>query len=220
MTLPDNWEDGQTIHGSDIDAIADAVNEDTTGVAELQTEVGAESAEIAVLQSASLASPADQFCTIDRLSVGNWTIDPPSGAVSLTFGRPGADLSVSNIAVAVGAAAASDCTVCQLGIYSVDEAGDLALLAATANDPTLCSSANSSPSAALGSEVTLRAGTTYAFAFLMAAATMPQIHGSYTTDSQLAPILNASLPNQESLPASIPAASLQTNYFSTYVRAF
>lgn len=145
-----------------------------------------------------------------------------SGTVSLTYWTA-AKTEVCNqlSAVSGGVAAGATPTYAAMGIYLVDSAGNLALLAQCASDTTLFSVTFSTNTRALTSQLGKVAGQRYAFGLLVvSAAGMPTPVGPNGT-LQLAsipPRLAGQLAGQAALPASIPAGSV-ANSASGYLAA-
>lgn len=210
MTLPNNWQDGQTVHGSDINAISSQINEDTNAIAELQTELSA---------PLILSQPTAMFCTLPRTQENEVTVGVRE--LNLTYFEAPSALPVANIGCLTGSTAAASVTLAKFGIYSVDPSGNLTLIAATANTTGLFAGTYSGYQAALTASVSLAQGSMYAVGYLIDAVTMPTLIGSYTVDdANLPPRICGLLTSQTDLPSSIPAGSVAHNYRVFYARLF
>lgn len=112
-------------------------------------------------------------------------------------------------------AAAATPTLCRVGLYSVDSYGNLALVAATANDTALFASTNTAYTRSWSTPIQKTAGSTYAVGILQvsggATATfLGANHGGsvIAAEAFLAPTFCANLSSQSDLPASVAVASL------------
>lgn len=113
-----------------------------------------------------------------------------------------------------GTAAAATPTLCRIGVYSVAANGDLALVAATANDVTLFAAANTAYTRALTASFAKVAGQRYAIGpLIVTAAAAPTVLGNGlwgSTPAELgaAPRLAGVLSSQADLPTTALAASV------------
>lgn len=116
--------------------------------------------------------------------------------------------NVRNLSGATAAGATP--TLCRIGIYSVAANGDIALLAAIANDTTLWAATFTPYTRALTAAFQKIAGTRYAWGQLcVTGAAAPTFPGSVNgLVPNTAPRLSATLAAQADLPASVANASL------------
>ena len=109
-----------------------------------------------------------------------------SGYVTFSFWTADKTEPINNVKVTTGGTAAGATpTLCRMGIYSVNAAGDLtALLAATANDTSLFAAANTVYTRALTTQFNKVAGQRYATALLVVTgAAMPKFIGASAPSS-------------------------------------
>lgn len=109
-------------------------------------------------------------------------------------------------------AAGATPTLCKVGVYEVAGNGDLTLLGATANTPSLWANQNATYETALTTPVDIVAGVRYAFAIIIVtAAQVPNLVGmnypSANSAASLEPRLMAAVPAQTDLAPSYTAAA-------------
>lgn len=109
-----------------------------------------------------------------------------------------------------GTAAGATPTLCRVGLYSVAANGDIALLAAIANDTTLWAGTFTHYTRALTAQFNKVAGIRYAWGQLcVTGATAPTFAGSVSgLVPNSAPRISATLAAQADLPANVANASL------------
>lgn len=112
-------------------------------------------------------------------------------------------------------------TLVRLGVYSVDGAGNLNLVASTVNDTSLFAAASTTYTKALSAFWNKIAGQRYAIAALVVtAATAPTVGGiigGSASEYGLAPRLCSAITAVSDLPASIVAASLADTIYMPYI---
>lgn len=151
---------------------------------------------------------------LPRLDViGAETINA-SGTVHLTYFTARKTESVTKIRMLTDATAATGVTLARMGVYSVDGAGNLTLLAACASDTTLFNAIYSPFQRNLTAPFAKVKGTRYAVAVIVVGAGMPNLTGLTCSgaDASLPPRLCGILPGQTDLPANIAAGSVVEDY--------
>lgn len=109
----------------------------------------------------------------------------------------------------VGSTLATGNTLSRIGIYQVDSAGDLTLIADTANDTTFWTTSGQR-SKSLSASFTKTRGVRYAIGLLCVGAA-PTFHGStagVAAEFALAPRLNGYVDSLADLPSSATSASV------------
>jgi hypothetical protein len=148
--------------------------------------------------------------TIDRVAV-NGTLTSVSGIAYYAFFTPLESVTVDTITLATGTTAAASVTTIRAGLYTYD--GTTAtLVARTANDPTMFTSANTTFDRSFDSaggypeSYTLVAGERYAFGVVIIATTMPSLVGCSTGSTASAginaldPRISGAVTGQTELP--------------------
>lgn len=200
MTLRDDWADGDTVHGTDLNDIADNVN-----------------FLVAAAANAIISQPSGAICTLPRARSDEAPVS--SGELNLTYFQAPAAYTVHNATIFTGDTAAAGVTVAKIGIFSVDESANLTLIGSTPNTPTIAAATYTSYDTALSAPVTFTQGLYYAAGILIAATTPPSLAGNYVlTDANLAPRLCGQLSGQADLPSTIAAADVANNYRVFYTR--
>lgn len=109
-------------------------------------------------------------------------------------------------------AAAATPTVCRIGLYSINAAGDGTLVASTANDTTLFAATATAYTKSWSVAYAKTAGTTYALGVLVVSgAATPTLAGAGVTtaaEAGIAPRLCASVTGQADLPGSFLVGGL------------
>lgn len=171
----------------------------------------------AVLQEAALlmyfrAQAMTGAETLPRLSAQSTSITTSNGALRLTYFTAPSAFTATQIQVQSGATAAGATpTLIRFGLYSVASNGDLTLVAATANDTSICAAANTLYTRPLTASYTTIAGQRYAIGMLITtAATAPTMLGSGLGGgiSTLAPRLTGAITGLTDLPATALAATV------------
>lgn len=208
MTLPQDWQDGQLIHGADINNIAGQVNDNTTELAALNYNVASQ---------LFASQPTAMYCTLPRGQQNEVTVN--SGELNLTYFQAPSGLAVSNVATSSMGTAAASVTLAKVGIFEVDGSGNLTLIGSTPNTTNLYANTYLVYETAFTASVSLTQGHTYAVGTIIVAGTPPTMVGSYTTsDANLAPRLCGLLTGQTDLPSSITAGAVASNYRAFYAR--
>jgi hypothetical protein len=145
------------------------------------------------------------------LATGN--ISSASGTILITWFTPVVGLTVSQVAMGSNTTAASGVTLARIGLYqTTDDGSSATLLARTANDPTLFTSAttlytrNFDTTGGYPSSVTLTAGTRYGIAHITTGTTIGTRSGYSAITAapgSAVPAMGSSIASQEDLPASL-----------------
>jgi hypothetical protein len=138
-----------------------------------------------------------------------------SGAVLFSYWTAATSGQASTVITYTAGTAAGTPTYGAVGIYSVDSAGDLTLLASTGDlHATLWAATFTRYPSALQTVFNRVSGQRYAVGCLSVAATSPALGGLSGTGTYLneAPTLASTLSGQSVLPASVPAGSLSGMY--------
>ena len=161
---------------------------------------------------------SDGACdTHPRYAVLTTTAGSPNGEARFTYFTPLKTITVTGITMVSGGTAQAGATLIRYGLYSVNAAGQVTLLARTANDVTICASANTAhrrtfeASGGYPASVTLEQGKRYAVAILVVGATTsPSLYsaGANAALLALAPRMNGQMTGQSDLPTTgTPAGS-------------
>lgn len=155
------------------------------------------------------------------------TVSLTNQALNLTYFTAARTEAINNIAAwCTSPAAVATPTVCKMGIYSSALNGDLTLLGATANDPTMFAATFTRYARALIAPVNKVAGQVYAMALLVVSpVALPSLlSNAFAANAVIiyemmavAPRMTARLSGQSDLPANIPAGSLQNIYTRPYM---
>jgi hypothetical protein len=137
-----------------------------------------------------------------------------SGTLHLSYFTARKTEAATNIRMLSDGTAATGTTLARMGVYSVDGAGNLTLLAATANDVAVFSGAYTPYQRVLTSTFNKVKGVRYAVGVLVVGAGMPTITGATCAgaDAGLPPRLCGIVAGQANLPASITAGSIAEDY--------
>lgn len=187
---------------------------DTYELADPTTQVGA-----ALGAGFAPAVAADQLAageaTLSRVYGTGSGVPLTASQVKLTYFTAQRSESITRLRLdTAGTAAGATPTLAKMGVYSVDAAGNLTLVAATASDTSLFGTAFASYSRSLASGATWQkiAGQRYAFAALVVtAAATPSIVGTNSSSGAMqfiAPIVAGAVSAQSDLPATVLAASV------------
>lgn len=140
----------------------------------------------------------------------NSTISLASGQVAFTFWTAVKSESCSHVSTQTEGTAASGLTYAAVGIYTIDQSGNLTLAASTGDlHASLWTSIFTSYTSALTTPFVKTAGSRYALAVLAVGTTPPVLSGVVPSSfAFVAPLAGAALTGQSSLPSSVPAGSL------------
>lgn len=159
--------------------------------------------------------------TMDRSDIASSAVSMVSGFLRLTHFTAVRDEPITQVDIFTGTTAASATpTLCRMGLYKVEDSGDLTLIASTANDTTLFAAASTKYTKSFTeSNVTLEKGVRYAFGVLIvSAAAMPTMQGKNNVIAGIMaypPLLATQVSGQADLPASVVApASAITRIFA------
>ena len=146
-----------------------------------------------------------QLCNVSNMSL-------TSGRLFSSHFTAGKAMTVASMTVAVaGTAAAATPTLVRMGLYEVSAAGNMTLVASTANDTTLMASTNAFSTKALSASYALKKGQRYAAAVLVvSAAAVPTLVSQNV--SNVVALIN-------SLPQLLGSYSGQTDLPSTVTQA-
>lgn len=163
--------------------------------------------------------------TYDRVYLNTNTAGTLSGDLRLTGFTALHTETCNNITSYTGGGAGATLTLCRMGVYQVDPTtGNLTLLAATANDPTLWTATNTRYVRPLTTQFNKVANTPYMLGWICVGTTLPQIVMSAVSNlSFFIPAQNQIPPacgkiqGQSDLPLTIPYSSYtgltQSMYF-------
>jgi hypothetical protein len=137
-----------------------------------------------------------------------------SGTLHLTYFTARKTEAAHNIRMVSDATAASGVTLARMGVYSVDNAGNLTLAAACANDTTLFGGTYTPYQKVLTTALNKVKGSRYAIGVLVVGTGMPVITATTCSgaDASLDPRLCGIIAGQADLPASITAGTVVTDY--------
>jgi parallel beta-helix repeat protein len=136
-----------------------------------------------------------------------------SGVVRLSYVVARRTETITQIEYSTGnTAAGATPTLVRFGVYSVDSAGNLTLLASTASDTSIFAASQTDYARSLTSSIQVVEGQTYAVGVIVVtAAAAPALIGVLAATPSLnaqTPRLSASLTGQADLPASVTVGSL------------
>lgn len=151
---------------------------------------------------------ANGFTTVPRVGAfANFA--PSSGQLRLSYFTAPITKACSGITVTTGTTAAGATpTLIKFGVWLVDAAGDMTLVAATPHDAALLAAANTAYTKAFSSRYTFVAGQRYAWApLVVTAAAMPNFGGvggvNNSAEASTAPRSSGLVTGQTDLPATI-----------------
>lgn len=175
---------------------------------------------------------------IDELDSGEATISRYAPMTGVSYGSSGTMLltykkavkteTVTKLEMASTTAAGATPTLIRLAVYEVDDVTqDLTLVASTASDTSVFSSANTSYEVPLESSWSKVAGTTYAYAVLVVtASTLPTLVGqAHATSAAIqnilsySPKVNGSVTSITDLPSTVLSADVATTNRVLWTRA-
>lgn len=161
--------------------------------------------------SLSLGMPVNAVDTIPRFAAPS-SQAAVSGELWFAFFTPLQNMTVSQVSMGTAATAASGTTFAQVGLYTVDGAGNLSLVAYTAQDNNLFNATFTVFTRSFGggspANYQLVAGQRYALGVLVNATTMPTLYlGGFSNSAinALGPRNTGVLAGQVSLPATVSA---------------
>lgn len=144
-----------------------------------------------------------------------------TGTMVLGFFTARRTESITQVRTTTGSTAAVGSTLSRIAMFSVDSAGNLYLIASTANDATLWTAANTAYTETFSSSVNVVRGSRYAVGLLtVGASTAPSFLGSTTcpaAEAFLPPMLSAQVPSLSDLPSSVVAANLAACSLTPYI---
>lgn len=151
--------------------------------------------------------------TMPRLNA-NGTVSAPTGVCRFAMFTARKTETVTQIRTITGAAAASGVTLCRIGVYSVDAADNLTLVASTTNDTSLWIATTTVYTKALTAGFSKVRGTRYAVGLLFVGSGAPTWVGNSTllaSEGAIVPRLNASVSGLSDLPSSELVGSLSSS---------
>jgi Collagen triple helix repeat (20 copies) len=153
------------------------------------------------------------FTNIHRVAATNGAATITSGMCTLNYFTTSQPWAIKSVGVFTGTIAAGPTpTLCKVGLYSVAGNGDLTLIGATPNTPTMWNAVSTPSYVDLLVTTNLLADSRYAIALLcVSAAAMPSQACATTAQSTmvaLSPRLTGYLAGQSDLPSFIAAASV------------
>jgi hypothetical protein len=137
-----------------------------------------------------------------------------SGTLHLSYFTARKTETAANIRMLSDATVATGVTLARMGVYSVDELGDLTLVASTANDATLFDSAYTPYQRAFTTSFTKTKGQRYAVGVLVVGDVMPSVTGITCAgaDAALDPRICGIVTGQTDLPATLAAGAIAEDY--------
>lgn len=166
--------------------------------------------------------------SIDRKAPLTGVAYGASGNLLLTYRRAIKTETITKLSMACATAAGATPSLVKFGVYSVNEnTGDLTLVASTANDTTIFSTANTGFEVALTSSFQKTAGTLYAYAvILVSGQTLPTIIGHAHVASAgvnavlaLPPRITGLVASQTDLPSTISAGTVAVSNRALWTHA-
>jgi hypothetical protein len=131
------------------------------------------------LQQGATAQGTTTYDPIPRVGLATTTVS--SGTAYFYFFTPTHTVNVSSLSFTNGGTAAAGLTLARMGLYTVDASDVATLVARTASDTTLATTANTLYTRVLDgtggypTSYTLEAGTRYAVALIFVGTTMPNV---------------------------------------------
>lgn len=141
----------------------------------------------------------------------------------LTYVYPSEDIDIDNLMCFTREAGTGTPTLARMGVYSVDGAGDLALLASTTSDATILTTAWTGHYKALSTTVRLVAGSVYAFAFVGVGTTMmPGFYGINGPSGEFAldPAVCGKVDSSTDLPSTVDFGDIDPVGVALYMRGY
>lgn len=147
---------------------------------------------------------------VNREDASSSALAATTQTLYLTYFTAKTRLTSTTVAVPTGGTAAATVTLARIGLYAVDGAGNLTLIASTANDTNLFNGTNAFFTKSWSQAVTIHKGQRYALGILVVATTTPTFNGFSVgaVIGAIGPRLNAQVGSQSDLPASIAVGSL------------
>lgn len=113
-----------------------------------------------------------------RADVSTIALTATSGSILFTPFLAKRSEAITHVKVRVGATAAATITLIRVGIYAIDQSGNLTLISAMANLTTMCNTANAvSSTGTLTTTFNKVQGRLYATAFIFVGTTAPTLWG-------------------------------------------
>lgn len=179
---------------------AAAAAEDASAVAEALLGLGIRSDRLALGQE---SVPREFATSLITMSSSN---------LRFSFFTARKSETITKIRTVSGAAAEATPTLCRVGLYEVSAAGDLTLVASTANTTSLWAAASTGYDTALSASYDVVAGVRYAVGLLcVTAASAPTAAGAVSgpsADVGRAPRISGVVGGQTNLPSTVLAASV------------
>lgn len=153
-----------------------------------------------------------------RYITGTATV--PDGTLVFSYFTARKSEAITQLKTLSGSQAQVGATLCRMGLYNVDDAGNLTLAASVASDATLWAAANTSYASIMSSSYNTVRGNRYAVGVLTYGATTPaSLVGSTAIPaaaSILTPALGSKVNGLQDLPNSVVVANLQPTGFIPY----
>lgn len=120
--------------------------------------------------------------------------------------------TITGIRTYVTATAQAGATLARIGLYTVDASDNLTLVASTANDTSLWTSASANVTKSLSSSYAVTRGLRYAVGMIVVGSSTAPVIGGMTanasTELAVVPRINCLLGSQTDLPASVAVGSM------------
>lgn len=194
--------------------LVDWANNVTDGPA---TSVAADVGRVYVSNAAvtdTSAQPIDNGQeTIPRLSAARADTPTANGQLRLTYFTARKTALSTQVRIETGGTGSAGLTLARVGLYEVDGANNLSLVASTSSDATLAGAPNATHVRNWSTGYTPQRGRRYAVGVLFVGTTTPTLVGCTVGDSNLnltsrAPRMAATLSGQANLPSNVAAASV------------
>jgi hypothetical protein len=179
------------------------------------------------ISTSQVTGLTNRLADLDILTNGEASIDRKAPLTGVAYGTSSNMLltyrksikteTITKLSMACGTAAGATPTLIKFGVYSVNETtGDLTLVASTASDTSVFSTANTGYELNLSSSWSKTAGTLYAYALLLVSSqTLPTIIGHAHLASTgvnnilaLPPRVTGLVSGQTDLPSSVVSSSV------------
>lgn len=188
MVLPVNRAAGNTIQATDINDVAQEVNDANQHFLTTGEE------------------------TMPRMFAFQSNVTAATQVLKLTYFSARKTETITQVRMTSGGTAAATITLCRIGIYSVAGNGDITLVASTPNDTALFAGTFTRYTKSLSASWAKAAGTRYALGVLTVGTTMPHFYGlSIGFDhASEPPRLGGAVTAQSDLPSSVVSASISS----------
>lgn len=158
--------------------------------------------------------------TLARRAVTDTVATLFTGTIWLTYFTARKTEAVTQVRTCSGSTAASEATLCRIGVYEVDNLGKLTLIASTANDTSLWSATSTTYASPFTSSFLKRRGITYAVgALVVEAGTAPDLLGQaqmLQDEASQPPRLCGAINDQTDLPTEVAPEAVGFSMIQVY----